>query len=268
MKIVQRLNKAILWAILLCAVLVVPCAARMTTVVVGGSVPAAGGATYACDSRTDSDKLCEDFQSTGTCGTGESYCRNTWTVGETGGTVVVGTMGGTNPCTDKGTRSVAITKTNTTTLEDLGLNYVVGTNSRLYISGMFRLISGFSTGNFPSIMGVSSGDPNWTGVINIAINTATGNPRLYTSVGAGYSSCGTTDISTGSWNEISVDARSGGDGTSTVYLNGTSQCTVTGGTANLGTVSFGSYDTDANYSYEIGTIKIDVTAMPDACAGN
>ena len=217
--------------------------------------------SYACDSPTDADQGCEDFQGTSSCTSGESYCRiATWSCSETGGTIVVGAMGGTNSCTDKGTRSVTISKTAAN--EDLGCTLNPGTyttGTTVYFAGMFRPISG-SDGNTNGIL--AYGNSSWSEVLAVKMYTNNGGSTYYLQAGG---TNGTHAMNVGTWYEIRVAVTRAG--AFTVYIDGVSDITGTAADYDIYYVSLSSYHTTANYSVEWGTIKIDDDTMPDACGG-
>lgn len=236
--------------------------ARMTTVMVGQTA-SSSVSTPACSSPSDASLWCEDFEGTTACGTGESLCRAALTnPSETGGTLVAGVIAGTNACNDKGTNGITITKTGAN--EDLGFGKTISpTKTRVYSSFMYRPISG-GDANGDDLIAFVDSYANWGYVALVRFFLLSGNYRLYAGNTGNPSACGATDIAPGAWVHIAIDINT--NATSTVYLNGVSQCTFTAGNLNIGYIGFGSYHQTANYSLQVDSIKVNESALSDSCA--
>ena len=221
---------------------------------------AASGACTTCTGTSDADIFCEDFEGLITCGTGESNCRCTFTVVETGGTATVGNISAGNTCGDKGSKSVVLAKT------DAGVVYLsyAATTDNIYLSMMFKYnssgIGDLSNVYFADI--VDSGD-NSLMLAGFYRNGSTLYGKFFAN-GSDVSEYATFS-GTGSWVEIKIHFAKGA--TSTLYIDGTLHASGSVANTSPAKVIIGRiYDDSVNFNFEYDSIKVDDDTQADPCS--
>jgi hypothetical protein len=252
--------------IIITLLLATPCFAGSGSVAITLSGTAgASGATYTCADCTSGgtcDVLCEDFEGSSACNTGESKCRlTTWSVSETGGTMVAGT-GNTSgqSCSEKGTNSVAMTVV--TPGSNFGMVYDSGVDkSDVYLSFMIRFSSwdGITNGQSYPIFGTYDSSYNGTVGLIMYLNGTNYNLGLVGTTIA-YE---TTSLALNTWYHVQI--RSLKNGTSSLKVNGGSSTTVTALDFNNRTYIFGEGASTYPYAYEWDTLKVDDDTETSSC---
>jgi hypothetical protein len=232
----------------------------------GNVTISAGAAGNACDSPTDASIYCEDAEASTACGTGQSLCRHAFAhYDNTAGTTVVGALSSGDSCTDKGTNGFTVTKTGAS--EDVGVGFSI-TNSAttVYHAFMMKIISGGPpNGNITHIVSFVNNYSTFTVIADVALEADATGIKACISTG-GTPTCSASPVYLGnSWHSIAVTAVK--NGTSTLYVDGVSQATVTGGNVTENYVNFGSYHQADNYSIQFDSVKVNASAVPKACGG-
>ena len=240
----------------------VPPPAEARILMVTGGVPvvaAASGACTSCTGTADADVLCEDFEGTENCNTGESRCRcSGWIVGdETGGAITVAAHSSGNTCADKGSYDLSIAKTG------VGTTFLYGTltQDNVYISFMFKLNS------------TNVGNSSWLRVGPSIVDSSTNSilrMTIYHSSGTDYYA-GLNDetdyvaFTLSTWHDVRMHWIKGGS--CTLTIDGTLIKTVSAANTAAAYLVLGrDYDDSINYNIEIDSLKVDDDTAPDPCS--
>ena len=176
---------------------------------------------------------------------------------------MVEAIGGTNTCSDKGSYGVTLSKTGAN--EDVSIWKTFTGVDRIYVNTMMRPISGFDD-TLIQIAAAFDNTTNWNMIAGLHLKLVSGSYYIGYNNGSNYGNitdCGSTPITAGSWVKIGMDIVR--NGTSTIYLNGSSACTFTASNYSIGVFSIGSYYAASNYSIQWDTIKVDDDALPSIC---
>jgi hypothetical protein len=248
--------------------------ARMNAYI-AGSVASTATANH-CDSTSDSDVLCEDSESTTNCGNeaaDDSVCRNTWTVLEASGSSVVfdASHSGTLSCTDKGSRAIQITKTETNAKN--GIIIAKTAVDTTFVQFYLNVVAENANAGEVYIAGILDGSGN--GVMQLRMTGKAANPTLRllywngTGWGVGAES---SALTVGTWYRIRMQYAASTDtnGIVKLYVDDAEVTSISnnGSTQQAGKYYWGNYnggDTDT-YTIQIDNIKIDDDTEPGACS--
>jgi hypothetical protein len=267
----KRLISLLLFLTLCCAV---QASARMNAYI-AGCVASAATANH-CDSTSDSDVLCEDSESTTNCGNeaaDDSVCRNTWTVREASGSTVVfdAAHSGTLSCTDKGSRAVQITKTDTDATH--GIIIAKTAVDATFVQFYLNVVAENANASEVYIAGIMDGSGN--AIMQLRMTGKAANPTLrllyYNGTGHAVGS-ESSALTVGTWYKIKMQYAVSTDtnGIVKLYVDAAEVTAITnnGSTRQAARYYWGNYDGgDADtYTIQIDDIKIDDDTEPGACS--
>jgi len=222
------------------------------------SVPAAAPAGGACPDAA-ANLICEDFEGSTDCGTGQSTCRETWaTPYETDGTFAADTAASSS-CTDKGSYEATITTTDAS--NDVEICKAISDATTVTLTMMVKVTSE-SMSNTSAIVALVA-DPDWSPYLSIVILDSAG--TLFVGVSDTVNPIqSTSTITPGTWYQVGLKWVSG---TSlSVIFNGSTEFTDTTGivTGTMTQACVGTYNAGP-IVFVIDNIKIGNSTQPDSC---